>query len=63
LASERLAARLAENERQRNATDDPEVAQVLEDERMALFLQNEEFMRELRADPEFMAALEKGEGT
>ena len=33
-------------------------AQYLEDERIALMLQNEEFMAELRRDTEFMTALE-----
>ena len=32
--------------------------QVLEDERIALMLQNEEFMAELRRDTEFMSALD-----
>ena len=60
MATERLACRLAENQRARSANTDPEVAQVLEDERMALFLQNEEFMSELRQNREFLEALEKG---
>uniref|UniRef100_A0A4W3ILR4 CUE domain containing 1b n=1 Tax=Callorhinchus milii TaxID=7868 RepID=A0A4W3ILR4_CALMI len=36
--------------------------QYLEDERIALFLQNEEFMKELQRNREFLLALEKGEG-
>ncbi|CAG0914665.1 unnamed protein product [Notodromas monacha] len=59
MASKRLGARLADIDRRRKTTNDPEMVQMLEDERMALYLQNEEFMRELKADPEFMAALEK----
>ena len=35
--------------------------QFLEDERIALMLQNEEFMAELRRDHEFMSALEEDE--
>lgn len=34
--------------------------QYLEDERIALFLQNEEFMRELQRNREFLVALERG---
>ncbi len=34
--------------------------QYLEDERIALFLQNEEFMRELQRNHEFLIALERG---
>lgn len=37
--------------------------QYLDDERIALFLQNEEFMRELQRNREFLLALEKGEGS
>uniref|UniRef100_A0A8K9VFD9 CUE domain containing 1a n=1 Tax=Oncorhynchus mykiss TaxID=8022 RepID=A0A8K9VFD9_ONCMY len=35
--------------------------QYLEDERIALFLQNEEFMRELQRNREFLIALERGD--
>lgn len=38
---------------------DPNMTQYLEDERVALMLQNEEFMAELRGDDEFMSALER----
>ncbi|CAG0896333.1 unnamed protein product [Cyprideis torosa] len=62
LATEQLASRLAENQRLRDANTDPEVAKILEDERLALFLQNEEFMAELRQNREFMEALEKDIG-
>lgn len=34
--------------------------QYLEDERIALFLQNEEFMKELQRNREFLDALERG---
>ncbi|XP_067125098.1 CUE domain-containing protein 1 isoform X2 [Centruroides vittatus] len=62
LSSAMLQQRMEENERQRRSTsgaDDPELAQYLEDERIALFLQNEEFMQELRHNKEFMSTLER----
>ena len=37
-----------------------EVKQFLEDEKMAMFLQNEEFMRELRRNEDFVMSLERG---
>ncbi|TNN80770.1 CUE domain-containing protein 1 [Liparis tanakae] len=40
---------------------DKKLKQYLEDERIALFLQNEEFMRELQRNREFLVALERGE--
>lgn len=39
---------------------DKKLKQYLEDERIALFLQNEEFMRELQRNREFLMALERG---
>lgn len=63
LSSAILQKRMQENERQRRNTigaEDPELAQYLEDERIALFLQNEEFVRELMGNKEFMSTLEKG---
>lgn len=39
---------------------DKKLKQYLEDERIALFLQNEEFMRELQRNREFLVALERG---
>lgn len=39
---------------------DTKLKQYLEDERIALFLQNEEFMRELQRNREFLIALERG---
>lgn len=39
---------------------DKKLKQYLEDERIALFLQNEEFMRELQRNREFLIALERG---
>ncbi|XP_068568580.1 CUE domain-containing protein 1b isoform X2 [Cebidichthys violaceus] len=40
---------------------DKKLKQYLEDERIALFLQNEEFMRELQRNREFLVALERGD--
>lgn len=37
---------------------DSETAQYLEDERMAILLQNEEFVRELQHNQEFMSTLQ-----
>lgn len=37
--------------------------QYLADERIALFLQNEEFMKELQRNREFLIALERGRKT
>lgn len=39
---------------------DRKLKQYLEDERIALFLQNEEFMKELQRNREFLVALERG---
>lgn len=39
---------------------DKKLKQYLEDERIALFLQNEEFMKELQRNREFLIALERG---
>ncbi|XP_043218540.1 CUE domain-containing protein 1-like isoform X3 [Amphibalanus amphitrite] len=61
LNSAGLQERLAENRRQLAALGsqpDPELAQYLEDERVALMLQNDEFMDELRRNREFMDALD-----
>lgn len=51
---------MEENQRNRQMTSssvDPEMAQYLEDERFAILLQNEEFVRELRMNQEFMSSL------
>ena len=40
--------------------EDRRLRQYLEDERVALFLQNEEFMRELQRNRDFLIALERG---
>ena len=39
---------------------DRELGQFFEDEKLAMILQNEEFMRELRCNKDFMLSLEKG---
>lgn len=61
LSSALLQQKMQENERQRlqlaSSLDDAEAAQYLEDERIAIFLQNEEFVSELRRNKEFMSAL------
>ena len=60
LSSANLKQRMAENERQRQLSkdvEDSETAQYLEDERIAIFLQNEEFVRELRRNKDFMSTL------
>ncbi|XP_014346815.1 CUE domain-containing protein 1b isoform X2 [Latimeria chalumnae] len=44
---------------QRSLDQERKLKQYLEDERIALFLQNEEFMRELQRNREFLMALEK----
>ena len=50
-----LKKKMEENERQRSSNiDDKEIAQFLEDERIAIMLQNEEFVSELRRNKEFM---------
>ncbi|XP_025088955.1 uncharacterized protein LOC112561031 isoform X2 [Pomacea canaliculata] len=66
LSSEFIQRRIKENERRRrlaSADLDPELAQYLEDERLALILQNSEFLRELRDDEDFMQTLEKDRQT
>lgn len=44
----------------RATEQDKKLKQYLEDERIALFLQNEEFMKELQRNREFLIALERG---
>lgn len=63
LSPQRLSQRLNENALAREAVgeSDAELAQYLKDERIALFLQNDEFMNELRTNREFMTALQEGE--
>jgi hypothetical protein len=58
-----LQQKYAENQRVRGVlceVGDPELDRYLEDERIALFLQNEEFMAELRWNKDFLSTLEKG---
>jgi hypothetical protein len=59
-----LQQKYAENQRVRGVlceVGDPELDRYLEDERIALFLQNEEFMAELRWNKDFLLTLEKGD--
>lgn len=51
---------MEENERFRKISkdaEDTESSQYLEDERIAIFLQNEEFVRELRRNEDFVVSL------
>ncbi|XP_054713850.1 CUE domain-containing protein 1-like [Uloborus diversus] len=62
LSSTILQQRMEENEKKRQsntATNDPDLVQFLEDERIALFLQNEEFFQELKDNKEFLSTLER----
>lgn len=43
-----------------DSMDDKELERFLEDEKLAMVLQNEEFIRELRHNEDFMLSLEKG---
>jgi hypothetical protein len=63
LSPQHLTQRLSENAQAREAVggSDAELAQYLADERVALFLQNDEFMHELRANRDFMTALQRGQ--
>lgn len=57
-----LDKKMKENERRRRTAvmnADPEMSQYLEDERLAIMLQNSEFLQELRGNEEFMETLEK----
>ena len=54
---------MAENEKRRDAltaAGDMEAVGVLQDEYLALMLQNEEFLRELSQDNDFMSTLQRG---
>ena len=58
-----LQEKMKENERRRKRTSvdmDPELSQYLEDERLAIMLQNSEFLQELRGNEDFMQTLERG---
>lgn len=62
LSQQMLQEKYAENQRVRGVlceVGDPELDRYLEDERIALFLQNEEFMAELRWNKDFLSTLEK----
>lgn len=55
---------MQENELKRQSSiTDPEAAQYLDDERLAILLQNEEFVRELRNNKEFMSQLQRDAGS
>lgn len=58
-----LKRKMKENERRRRTIShdfDPETSQFLEDERLAIMLQNSEFLQELRGNEDFMKTLERG---
>ncbi len=48
------------DQRSKTATLSKAEAQALEDERLALMMQNEEFLSVLKHDSDFMKTLEKG---
>ncbi|XP_033748103.1 uncharacterized protein LOC117333084 isoform X2 [Pecten maximus] len=57
-----LDEKMKENERRRKRAvmnADPEMSQYLEDERLAIMLQNSEFLQELRSNEDFMKTLER----
>lgn len=57
-----LQEKMKENERRRKRTSidmDPEMSRYLEDERLAIMLQNSEFLQELRGNEDFMQTLER----
>lgn len=57
-----LQEKMKENERRRKKTSvdmNPEMSQYLEDERLAIMLQNSEFLQELRGNEDFMMTLER----
>ncbi|KAI1290371.1 CUE domain-containing protein 1 [Halotydeus destructor] len=59
LSSALLQQKMEENERRRlSETTNPELNQYLEDERIAILMQNEEFIQELRHNHEFMSTLD-----
>ncbi|XP_071850161.1 CUE domain-containing protein 1-like isoform X2 [Apostichopus japonicus] len=60
ILSNDIQERLMENRRQRNSVrkNDKRSQQRLEDERIALLLQNEVFLDELRRNPDFIASLD-----
>ena len=61
LNSDMIAARIAENTLQRSQVKaNTEKSQILDDEMFALYLQNEEFLNDLREDEDFMRTLERG---
>ncbi|XP_050409953.2 CUE domain-containing protein 1 [Patella vulgata] len=60
-STDMLQEKMKENERRRRMTchvPDPELAQYLADERLALMIQNSEFLQELRNNEDFMNTLE-----
>ncbi|XP_003370832.1 CUE domain-containing protein 1 [Trichinella spiralis] len=62
LNQNKLQEMLTDNMRRRHSASDAETQRMLEDERIAILLQNQEFVRELRDDTDFMSALNRGSG-
>ena len=62
LASSGSAANVgaAQGTNSKDFMTDDDVERFLEDEKLAIFLQNEEFLRELRRNREFVTSLEAG---
>ncbi|KHJ49249.1 hypothetical protein D918_00372 [Trichuris suis] len=56
---QQLQKLMDDNFNRRRSTCDPQLRRCLDDERFAIILQNEEFVRELRSDADFMSALQK----
>ncbi|CDW53053.1 CUE domain containing protein [Trichuris trichiura] len=56
---QQLQKLMDDNFNRTRSTCDPQLRRCLEDERFAIILQNEEFVRELRSDADFMSALQK----
>jgi hypothetical protein len=56
-----LKSKMLDNQFQRQTTADPELQAYLDDERMAIMVQNREFMKELKKDKDFIACLQRGE--
>ncbi|KRX97572.1 CUE domain-containing protein 1, partial [Trichinella pseudospiralis] len=59
LNQNKLQEMLTDNMRRRHSASDAETQRMLEDERIAILLQNQEFVRELRDDTDFMSALNR----
>uniref|UniRef100_A0A5S6QFM1 CUE domain-containing protein n=1 Tax=Trichuris muris TaxID=70415 RepID=A0A5S6QFM1_TRIMR len=59
LSARQLQKLMDDNFNRRTSTRDPQLRRCLEDESLAIMLQNEEFVRQLRSDADFVSALQK----